>query len=37
MRSKSLSRVALYEIVWKKPMIHLAKEYRCAPAELRNI
>ena len=37
MSFKATTQIELYEQVWKTPMVHLAKSYKCSPAELRNI
>lgn len=37
MSFKATTRIELYEQVWKTPMVHLAKSYKCSPAELKDI
>ena len=37
MSFKATTRIELYEQVWKTTMVHLAKSYKCSPAELREI
>ena len=37
MNSKTISRAALYELIWQKPLIHLVKDFGCTTQELRSI